>query len=288
MKFNRKYTLSLEVGGGSNVTIELPYSLDFTVRRENLASSQTATFVVYNLGERLRNLIYKDRFNVTEFRAVQLRAGYEDFTPMIFNGTIMQAYSVREGVNFKTIIECYDGAYAMANSFSSVTIASGATFREILERLNSDLAGVTGQPIIGNFPTKTGRGSVYLGNTWNYIVQVSKGLASIDNNQLVVLNQNEVLSADIPVINAESGLLGSPRRMATMIEYRMVFEPRLILGQIVALESSANSLFNGTYKVVGFSHRGTISPAVAGDACTEVSLWKGTEAFLTVPGVLDQ
>lgn len=284
MKIDRKYTLKAEVTGGGNITVELPFSVEFVVKREALASSQTATFTLYNLAEKTRNLLYKDRFNLTEFRAIQFMAGYET-TPMIFNGTILQAYSYRRGVDFLTVIECYDGGYGMANSFSSITIGAGAAFSEIIENLSKDLLGVTGKPIIGNFPTRTGRGSVYLGNTWNYIVQLSNNLATIDNGQLKVLNPNEVIQADINVITSESGLLGSPKRANTMIEQSILFEPRLTLGQILNLQSSTNSIFNGAYKVAGFTHRGLISPSVSGEAVTEVSLWRGTDAFTYLPGV---
>jgi hypothetical protein len=286
-KFGRVYKLSLELAGGQKADIELPITVEFEVRRETLASSQTATIKVYNLGERLRNLIYKDRFNLTEFRAVQLRAGYESIgTPLIFNGTILQAYSERMGgsVDYVTTIECYDGAFAMANSYSSQTFAAGATREQVLRGLNKDLKGVAAEAILGSFPKTYVRGSVYMGNTWTYVVQVSDGLATIDNGQLKVLNQNEVIETEIPLITAESGLLGSPRRSNTMLEFSMLFEPRFSLGQLVALQSQTNSIFNGAYKVMGFTHRATISPAVAGEARTEVSLWKGTAPFTLVRG----
>lgn len=132
-KFGRIYSLSVEVAGGQKVAIELPYTVEFEVRRENLSSSQDATITVYNLGERLRDLIYKDQYNTTEFRAVQLRAGYEDLgAPLIFNGTIRQAYSYREGVDFKTVIDAYDGAYMMANSYTTQTFGSGVTYAQIM------------------------------------------------------------------------------------------------------------------------------------------------------------
>lgn len=284
-KFNRIYSLSVEVAGGQKVTIELPFTVEFEVRRELLSSSQTATIKIYNLGERLRDLIFKDRYNTTEFRAVQLRAGYEGIgAPLIFNGTVLQAYSYREGVDFYTVIEAYDGAYMMANSYSTQTFGNGPTYAQVMAGLNADLKGTTGQPIIGNFPGKSIRPLVCMGNTWDILVQLSEGYATIDNGQLKVLRPNEAITSTIPVISSESGLLGSPRRSGGLIEFAMLFEPRFTLAQIVALQSETNSLFNGTYKVMGFTHNATISPAVAGDARTDVSLWLGTEALTVVPG----
>lgn len=284
-KFGRTYSLSLEVAGGQKVEIGMPITVEFEVRRETASSSQDATIRIYNLGERLRDLIYKDRFNTTEYRAVQLRAGYENFpTPLIFNGVIREATSERIGTEFITTLDCYDGGYAMANSYTARTFGAGATRKQIMEALSGDLKGTTGQPIIGNFPGRSVRGSVYLGNTWSYLVNLSDGYATLDNGQLKVLQPNEAIRAEIPLITAESGLLGSPRRSSTLLEFSMLFEPRFSLGQIVGLESTTNSLFNGSYKVMGFTHRGIVSPAVGGDYRTEVQLWRGTEPFQIISG----
>lgn len=285
MKFNPEYSLSVETTGKTNLTIELPYSCDFTIRRQNLASAQTGSFQIWNLAEKTRNLIYKDAFNLTELRNLQFRAGYPDIgKPLLFNGTVYSAYSERRGNDFITTLECYDGGYAMANGISQFSVGSGATFKEILMSLNKDLPGIVNQPIIGDFPKKTLRGSVYLGNTWNYIVQLTRGLANIDNGQLKVLNPNEVITGEIPVINSASGLLGSPQRSQSSILLSMLFEPRFTVGQLVDLESETNTIFNGAYKVTGFTHSGLISESVAGTRRTEVTLWKGTSAFTNVPG----
>lgn len=287
-KFGRIYVLKTELSDGENITIsssEQGLTVEFDVVRQNIPSSQTATFRIYNLSEALRNRLYKDRFNTTEFRAIQFFAGYESFKPpMLFNGTILTAYSERESgsTNIITIIEAYDGAYAMQNSFSSLSFAGGQTFADALNALSKDLVGVAGAPIIGNFPGQFKRGSVYSGNTWNYIMQLSNGLAAIDNGQVKILQLNETLQAEIPLITAESGLLGSPKRSNTLLEFEMLFEPRITLLQILQLQSRVNSLFNGAYKVMGFAHSGTISPTVAGDARTSVSLWRGLTPFTTI------
>lgn len=285
MKFNPKYTLKVEGNGGQNVVIELPYTVEFHIDRSNLASSQTATFTIYNLGKERRNLLQKDQSNAGELRSIQFSAGYDDIgRPLCFNGTVMSAYSERRPKDFVTVIEAFDGGYAMANGLSNFTIGSGASFKEILETLASpvNFPSVTGRPIIGNFPGRTTRGSTYVGNTWNYISQLARGLAYVDNGRLNVLNPNEVISPNIPLINSSSGLLTSPKRSGALIEFEMVFEPRLVVGQIVALQSIGNDIFNGSYKVTGFVHSGTISDVVAGTNRTQVTLWKGTATLIPV------
>ena len=109
MKFNRTYSLFCEVGpytkpetaNGStvpnnqvfqryaqnSVTIQPPYTIEFSIKREILATAQTATFKIYNLAEKTRDVIYKEWFNGADYASIQFRAGYENqFVPLIFKG----------------------------------------------------------------------------------------------------------------------------------------------------------------------------------------------------------
>lgn len=271
-----------------NLKIGPPYTVEFEIRRAAASSSQTATFRLYNLAKQTRDQIQKDWFNVADIRALQFSAGYQgEALPMLFNGTVKQAQSKRSGVNIITEIEGFDGAFAMANGYSLRSVMGGTKFSDLLKTLAQDLPGLARSAIVGRFDSTTSRGSVFAGNTWNYILQLSEGLAIIDNNQLKVLNQNEVIQAEIPVITSESGLLESPTRAGAMIKVPILFEPRLVVGQIVELRSTVNPVYNGAYKVMGFVHRGTISPAVDGERRTDVTLWdgiKGEGGFRYVDG----
>lgn len=285
MKFNPSYSLSVETllpdqgGKPGNVTIELPYTCEFEIRRAALASAQTATFRLYNLGEKTRDLIQKDWFNaIADVRALQFRAGYEgDPTTLLFNGTLKQAQSSQASgaVDVITSIEGFDGGAAMSNGFSLQTIAAGAQYTDIIKKLASDLPGVAATAAIGRLPGFTKRGSSYAGNTWNYIFQMSNGLAIIDGSQLKILNPNEYIGQDIPEIDSASGLLGTPQRFLNMMRVNILFEPKFTIGQLVNLKSDELKKFNGLYKIMGIHHRGIISQAVDGERRTEVTLWNG-------------
>lgn len=293
LKYDRRYTLKVETQPrvpGSNApgdaffaTINLPFTCEFMVTRNLLSAANTATFRILNLAERSRNKIYKDQYNLLEFRAVQFWAGYSDQPPMIFNGNVKQAWSYRQSGSNDVIteIEAYEGAYAMTNGFSSRSLSGGQSYAQIIESLNKDLPFMD-SPIIGSVQGETKRGSVLFGNTWRLIREYASGNATIDNNKLLVLSANEVITGDITVLNAQTGLLGSPYRARATIECEMLFTPQLKIGQLVKLESEVNKLLNGFYKVVGVQHTGIISPAVAGRATTLVQLWLGTEALRTV------
>lgn len=296
MKFDPRAQLSIEISpnaageGTQNVVLNSPeLTIDFQIVRNSWGSSQTAEFRIHNLGEKTRNLIYKDPYAVTSFRqAIQFRAGYRDSMPMCFNGFVQTASSDRQGEDVFTTITAFDGGLSMSNGFVSQSFEAGSVKQRIID-LAKQLPHTTGNPIVGNFTGDFKRGQVFLGNAWQIILGITNGFATIDNGQIKALQTNEVVNANIGVINSASGLLGSPRRLPTSLEVTMLFEPNLSLGALVQLEtriSPAN--FNGTYKVQGFTHRGTISPSVSGTPRVSVVQLFFDKTLVTIPGNLVQ
>jgi len=289
MKFGRRCQLSLEVGGGpgvtvTNITIPEECTIEFDVTRKTLASGQTANFKIYNLGEKTRDAIFADLLDVNIRRAVQFRAGYEgEDLPLIFNGFIYQAFSYRSGVDFITEVQGYDGGQLTAAAFIALTFDSNLSTREMIYKLAQQLKDTVGSPVVGDFPGGSKRPTTFLGNTWQAITTLAGGLGFIDNGQVKVLQPWEVLDAQVLVINELSGLLSTPRRTNTSVEFDMLFEPRLTVGQLVDLQSRTFKAVNGPYKVMGFMHRGTISPAVAGDCKTSVYLYRGALSLKPAP-----
>jgi len=293
VKFGRQYLLKVETQprvAGSNrpedsafATIGLPISCEFNISRSILGSANVATFDIYNLAERSRNKLYMDQYQMLEYRAVQFWAGYSEKPPMIFNGNLTRAYSYRDSgsTNVITHLEANEGIYAITNGFSTQSLAAGQSYAEVLESLSGDLPFLD-SPVIGTVTGSASRACVLQGNTWKLIQQYSSGLATIDNNKLIVLQPEECIVGDVTVINAQSGLLGSPKRSEACIEFEMVFTPQLKIGQQVRLESEVNSLFNGFYKIVGFEHSGMISESVASNCRTTVQLWLGPLALRTI------
>lgn len=302
VKFNRVYSLRVEVEDGTsadlpiaqrankNVEVALPYTVEFHITRQALGSSQTGTFRVFNLPEAIRNSVQKDLSQMRQLRAIQFRCGYAPNSdidpPLVFNGTVLTAFSFREKTDWVTEIEAFDGGWQMANANKvSLSLSPGASASSVISQLATQLLFTQSSPIIGSFPTKNKRGEVLFGNAWTLLQQKANGLAFIDNGQVKALNYYEVFIGQIPVLSADSGLLGSPKRTQTSLEFDMLFEPRLSVGQIVEVKSSSNTQFNRPWKVLGFEHRGTVSPVVSGDCLTSVRLWLTDKQLTIVPGL---
>ena len=275
-KFNRAYILRVETGDNEFVEIKPPFTLEFNIQRNNLASSNTANFVIYNLNTANRSKIYKDIYDVGTFRAVQLFAGYAektgDLLPRVFNGNIKRAFSHRQGPDFRTEIECYDGQISNSTSDIAITLPASINTKDIIEAIAKNLKDVGGVTVGKKFTDISSRSTALMGNPSEILSQLTGGKSYIDSGNLYALDKSEVVIGDIRLINVDNGLLGTPKKQETMIEIEMLFEPRIKPSQLIELQSSTEPRFNGYYKVTGIIHRGTISGAVGGEARTNLTM----------------
>lgn len=280
-KFGRNYVLNIQASESgspvdrSTITVTPPFTLEFDITRNMSGGSNVASFRVLNLNAKRRAQI---RENVTDWhdRVIQLTAGYGNNLSLVFDGTITQAWSVREGVNFVTQIESFDGGFAFANATSNLPFPANAEQVDIISTLMGDLKGY-GISIgaIGSFPGKLTRGNSYSGQTCDLLRQLTGGRFYIDNGKAYALADSECIPGPVTLISKDSGLLNTPYREQTIVTIDMLFEPKLIVGQQVTLDSiTADKDINGEYKVISLKHRGTISDAVCGNAITTVQLFQ--------------
>ncbi len=269
------------VGDPTAVLIEPPFTMEFDIQRNNLASTNNGTIRIYNLSEDVRKKVYKDSFRYDIRKTIQLKAGYGDTIPTIFKGCIRQASSVRQGVNFITTAECFDAGDAMINGEINQTFMAGTPKDQIMRQIIQTLPGVS-VGAVGQFPGTSLKAETYSGNSANILKTLTNDGFFVDLEKAYCLNNNECITGAIPVLNSASGLLGTPVREETKLTFDIIFEPRLQIGQLIELQSSTERNFNGQYKVISIKHRGTISDSVCGDAVTSVGLWYGTKSLTVV------
>ena len=277
-KFNRNYKLTIETDTvGSTLVVAYPLTLEFSIRRECLSSAGTATFRIYNLGQVNRNKIFHP---VTDpaWRAIKLEAGYGDPLSVVFNGFIQEAKSYRpEGqVNFITEITGYDIGQAMQKTTSDWNYsAPNNTFKYLINKIvTEDLKLPLGS--MGSFKGVYALNGAFAKPAWEALKDVTDGDCYIDSGKVYCMKTNDAFDGAIPLINSDSGLLGSPRVNGNWIVFDMIFEPRLQIGQKVSLQSQSATKLNGDYKVISLEHSGTISGAVSGKCKTTVTLMLGS------------
>ena len=289
-KFIKDYKLDVETNDGRIATIVPDLTMEFDVSKNTGSQPNSATITIYNLGETLRSSIFKDIVDmesVSNFRSIKLSAGYKypKIMSEIFNGSVKKAYSTRERTEFKTVIEAWEQYITPSGGPVSYAPKAGATPREILAILSAQFPNVK-STILGGMldKVKSTRGQVLFGDAYEIIKELTNNRVYLDDGNLCVLLDQEVVAAPLEYVDASTGLLGTPRRGDGVVEIDMIFEPRLKVGQQLSVISGTEKRFAGTYKVMGFTHRGMISSSMDAPCITTVVLWAAGK-FTTVHGV---
>jgi hypothetical protein len=284
-KWQRVYRLQVETTPFSEQYIEMdpPFTCEFNITHSVASSLNNGHFTIYNLGPFTRKKIFQDKWGLSKRRRVIFSGGYGQAgqAGIVFIGDMLEAYSVREGVDTKTEIEALDSLFTSSNGVSKITFPPGSNQQMVFHKLAKDLPLATEPPIISpKFTQVYERGLVVEGNTFDKLVELvgPTGEVYFYQNHLVIMKWTDVMSGPVTVVKGDTGLLDSPRRQEALIEVKTLFEPSIKLGSIVQLESM-EPVNNGQYKVVGFTHSGTISESVCGEATTVMQLYIGTEAL---------
>lgn len=273
IKLGRNYELKIETIGGQTLTIMLPFTIEIDITRNTLSSANVCQIRLYNLSELNRNQIFFNAFNQSKFRTILLKAGYGTNLSTIFTGNISQAWSVREGVDFITQIECYDGGFAFVNGNVEIPFPAGTPIKTVITTLMGQLPGIT-IGAVGNFSGTLSRGNTYSGNPAQILFELTGGAFFIDNGKAYALQSDEYIPSigtqaqPIVVVNESSGLLGTPILEQSIVRFEMLFEPSLNIGRLVSLISTTNPSLNGIYKITGVKHRGIISGVTSGTLIT--------------------
>ena len=264
------------------IEIAFPLTIEFDIQKSTTSDANSALFSIYNLNAKNRSLIVKDRFTQNDLniglerRKVIFQSGYGGKLTTTFFGNLIEGYTERKGVDFITKIEVQDGAYEMYNAISSLSVDKTTTQAQLLDVLIKDLDLKRGY--IGDVFEKilSSRGKSINGNTYEAIQAEIGDKVFVDNGLINALNVNEYIAGDVFLIDSNSGLLGIPKRTGGLINVDLMYEPLLILGQIVEIKSEFDSRFDGQYKIMAINHSGTISGAVEGNRITSIQLLIGT------------
>jgi hypothetical protein len=307
LKFGRVYSLTVStIDNTQSVTIALPFTMEFDIKRNDLSSLNQGSIRLYNLSLHNRAFIRQDEYTPFLAKRIVLRAGYSGFPnpnvapipgssqTILLNGLINHAWSIREGNNFITNIEFFDLGHAATSDKNTIvfnpktapgSFVKGMTKKQIITQMVNYLrpVGIT-LGTIGNFTNTYPKARVFAGSVLQGLSEISGGQFYIDNGVANCLADNEVVEGDPLLIDSSTGLLGTPIKDLLMMRFQLLFEPKILMSSLVNLQSTTASQFNGVGKVLSLHHKGTISAAVCGDATTDVGILIGAEAaFNQVP-----
>lgn len=275
MKLGRNYRLTIETDEGETIVIGNPTTMQFTVKRSTMASLNSAQINIYNLAPKTRDKIFQDRFNPKKYTKVILQAGYESLST-VFIGNLFEANSKREGSDVITYIDARDGGFDTVGTITNKAI-EGGNVKDVIKSLARDFEKVNvGE--IGDVEGEFRRQVILNGNTFSLIKKYSEGNAFIDFETLNVLKDDEAIVGDLPLLTSESGLI-SVSRDDSYLTVKTLFEPKIIMGQLLEISSDVAPVFDGQYKVIGLTHQGVISGSVGGELNSTFNLLVGSQLF---------
>lgn len=287
-KFNRNYKIVFEIGYRKDlleyvpqqtITVQYPFTLKFDVDRSAFSGTNNGNFQIYNLGYDVQALLWKDRFDLTKYVTMWVYAGYEDVMPLIFMGDVQECTSYRNGVDFITDIQATDGGYLFQYGFVNTTFSKDADFQFLLQELLANVPTCEIGYITTNVKQVRKRGRTFIGQTTKLLEAYGFDEVFVDNGQLHILGKNDVIPGQLMVLTADSGMIGTPRRGEQSITVDTIFEPQLVVGQALSLQSKIYPFLNQNYKLVGLRHYGIISPVECGNLYTSVTLSLGDAPF---------
>lgn len=262
-------------------------TINLDVNRNTFAASNECHLQIYNLSRSHRQVMYHDRYRPDKVIWLEIMAGYGQNLSLIFKGKVLQSYSYMQGNNMITDIQALDIGFmtyikegGRQVNYTNMTLDAGTTKREAIKRIVADMEEGTAVGALGNIGNETYQTPVsFLGNSFMTLDTVTGGHVFVDFGKINILSDKEVIDiGGVPLINARTGLLGTPMRRDGQLEVDILFEPSYIVGQMVKMETITGvDQFNGLFKVIGIHHSGIISAASCGTLKTRLNLWYGNK-----------
>lgn len=281
---------------GERLFFGYPLTLQFDITHHIFAAGNTANFSIYNLSTKNRNEILFDEYIKKGSYPITLNAGYgsqqeQDFVgprlkptlPLIFSGTVNVAYTERVGGDLITRINALDNGDVTSDKPSAYfpsdfTVPINTPFVDMIKSMMRLLGEVkVGEVVVTPPQPNYTRARPHTGSVWNMLqaLKPPNGHVFIDNGVCHMLGQNDVLPGlnNLGTLSSDSGLLNIPKYMGENVECSCVFEPALAIGKTMRLSSDFDTRYSDkVYKIIQYTHSGTISGTLSGDAISTISL----------------
>ncbi|MBR3972993.1 MAG: hypothetical protein IKJ99_03435 [Oscillospiraceae bacterium] len=219
--FDRQYRLACGPGGATGFEVgetsadqPIPLHISFSIQKSDTETQNSGKVSIWNLNnEHLSVLNKKDC-------ALSLRAGYGTRLSLIFAGIISFVSTTMDGADRVTEIEAIDNRVEIRDTYVSVSYRGKVNSKTIMD----DVAAQMGVAVTYSYNAKfvdLPNGFSYVGQAKNIMNKICKccGLKwSIQNGVMQVKRPGDVMKKEVYLLNAESGLIGSPARVVVSPE----------------------------------------------------------------------
>jgi hypothetical protein len=234
---SRQWKRSVEVivgKDGEGVSIA-NLRIKFTVTKTVDSVPNSCVITIYNL-----NFSNESKIE-TELKDLIVKAGYVGEERLIFTGNIKYVYKYRDTVDRILEIEGGDGDEDYKSAIVNHTFAAGTSDDQVISKAIESFKS-TKKGYISIKPKTRRRGKSYSGNTRNLLNQLSDkhdANWSIQDGELVIVEDSEQLPDEAIVINSETGMIGAPEINDRGISVTCLLNPKLRVNGVIQLDNNS-------------------------------------------------
>lgn len=259
----------MQVTADRAIVVTPPLRVVFSVDKNTKSSLNKMTVKIYNLSRENREALLKDEKDKKKI-GIELKVGYKGNIQRIFNGSVHSSEVTREGSDIIIALDCLDGGYDFRYSYTSKCVKG-----DPVDALLADMPNTTRGKITANRPKKT-RPTVLVGNSYKLVgKQLQNQSFFIDDGALHVMNDDEVISEFVPVLQASTGLISvsggasdasgdstktssKPATTSKGVTILTMMNPTLKVNGLCELKSTLNPNRNKVYKITAITYAGDL------------------------------
>lgn len=249
-RFIRDYELIITLTSGETVKIIPEIRIQFEIDKSIYGGLNACKIKIFNLSTDKQKKLIKDKEDGQIRIPFLIKAGY-DKLEKLFQGTVFEASTVKQGSDFITTISSQDGLHDYVNSFTSKTVTTNDVKQIVDDMSNTKLGKISARKELV-------RPKVLVGNSAKLIEDSLDDDETyfIDEETIHIIKKDEVLSSYIPVIQSNTGLLNTPVRKNKEVTFNTLLNPSIKIGGLVEIKSQYATHLNGVYKVNTIKYKG--------------------------------
>lgn len=209
-RFGRVYSLVIGEAGSLGDEIKPPFRVTFDITKTTSEDPNEGRIRIWNLAERTRR-----RYEEPDL-VCALSAGYEEEggAELLATGEVVSAWSKRDMGDIITEVIIGDGYVPMRDTVVSLGYGAGVSAKTVIEKI----AGEMDLPLVMSDDVKDRtweHGFSFYGSAHEALHRVVRGTGlewSIQNGELQIVDRGGTTVKSAFVLNAGSGLIGSPER----------------------------------------------------------------------------
>jgi len=266
--FGRKVTVTIGnptaksaqgIASGSAIQVT-DLAMSFSVKKTLKPEPNTCDLTIYNLSPDHRAALEQ-----MQVATVQIEAGYQEGTSVLFVGDLRTGVSTHTGVDYETKLSSGDGEKAIKTARVNVAMKKGtATPAKVLQAVASALgvgsgnlsqavAKLQGAGIANNFS----EGVVLSGSAFREMNSICRTCAlswSIQNGKLQILPLGQALQTSAIQIDQNSGMVGAPTiDNDGVLNVKTLLIPDVFPGRLLVLNAQR---LKGNYRIESCKYDG--------------------------------